>query len=108
METHILFMHSNASQLAEELSREVFPGLDVRLYDTKIVSFEQERERIVEKIVEYLTTISQTVVSTVKLKFELNLTGISRDRWQTIASRVEESLMFLWRRHGRSWVRIAA
>lgn len=67
------------SELAEELSRKVFPGLQTGLYDTKIASPEQEREHIVEKIVHYLTTIAQTAVSTVTLKKDLELTGISRD-----------------------------
>lgn len=107
--TRVLFMHSNASELAEELSREVFPGLKVELYKANVATPEQKKEEIVDKVIKYLNAIVHTTkVSTVKLKEALGLTGITKDSWKTIENRVKQSLIFVWSKQGRSWVKNAA
>lgn len=106
MGTEILFQHPNATELAERLEREVFKGLKVKLYEGDIESTEQEREKVVKKVSDYLLSCGENKVSTVRLKKGLRLQSLTPRQWKTISKRLEDKLMFCWRREGKSWSKI--
>lgn len=108
LETRILFMHSEATPLAERLSRGVFPGINVNLYRHNIETEAQKREVLVSKVVGYLESLAKEKISTAQLKRDLGLRELSKDRWENISKRSEESLSFQWEKYDRSWVNTGA
>ncbi len=106
--TKVLFMHSQASVLAGRLSREVFQGIKVSLYDTKVETIEQEREGRVEQVLSYLDALTEESISTRKLKADLGFSQdiVSKRQWESIVERVKTEMMFLWEKVGKSWHRL--
>ena len=70
-------MHKDATKIAEELGRTVFPGLKVELFDAGVKTKEQQREEYVNRIVEFLQELDQDSISTKSLKEQLKLNHLS-------------------------------